>query len=118
MKLRWINIFCFLTFFVSNQLSAQDLEKQKENTRMSIVFIDNTEKSKIWLENNHKIFIEKQVPVMIINGTEEMATQLNRHYKGLLSGPAPKPQKYLNILFKELEINEIPAAVIDGKVLQ
>lgn len=97
------------------QPAAQPQASNQVNL-VNLVFIDTSKTSLEWLDKNHKFIIENNLPVMIINGTQQGATRLNQQYIGLKSGPSPKPDQFLQILLEQLNVKSIPAMVINGTV--
>lgn len=97
----------------ATQPAAQPVQASNQ---VNLVFIDTSKKSLQWLDKNHKFIIENNLPVMIIGGTQQGATRLNKQYTGLKSGPSPKPDRFLPMLLEQLNVNSIPAMVINGTV--
>ncbi len=114
-----------LTLICSAALSAEaELGQFKsyqapiEQAETRIAFIDMSEFSLKWLATNQQYLINQKIPVMIINGTEQDAKKLGQQYNGLLVGPAPQPDLYLNLFLQQLTVSKYPAVVESGVIWQ
>ncbi len=77
-------------------------------TARSIAFIDTTEKSMQWLQENKDYLKNNKIPVMVIGANVTDIKQLNIRFKGVLFGVEPEPRVYTEMLLRQLGIKNFP----------
>ncbi len=104
-KLLSISLYALLTLTTANAEITQ--------VAHSIAFIDTTEKSMQWLQENKDYLKNNKVPVMVIGANATDIKQFNTLFQGVLFGVDPKPRIYTEILLKQLGVISIPYIMIN-----
>ncbi len=96
----------------------QAIPVKKGNEGTTIALIDNSSFSQNWLNKNADYLITKKIPVLVLNTEQKKVTKLNKKYKGLLAGVAPKPQNLIYKLANQMGVIKYPAVVEKGIIWQ
>ncbi len=92
----------------STQTEQPQVEPKNQSSH-ALAFIDMSSESMQWLEKNHTLLKEKEVLIMLIDGSPQDATMLNKKY-GILIGAAPD-KKMTQLLLQSFSIKKLPAVV-------
>ncbi len=99
-KLLTISLYILLTLATANAEITQPVH--------SIAFIDTTEKSMQWLQENKDYLKNNKIPVMVIGANVTDIKQLNIRFKGVLFGVEPDPKVYTEMLLRQLGVKNLP----------
>lgn len=80
-----------------------------------LALIDSSKQSMRWLDNHAEELINGQIPVMLLKGEQQDIQRLMKRHHGLLIGTSPKPDKFLPMLLKQLNVTAVPVIVSTGK---
>ncbi len=99
-KLLTISLYTLLTLATASAEITQ--------VAHSIAFIDTTEKSIQWLQENKDYLKNNKIPVMVIGASATDIKQLNTLFQGVLLGVEPEPKVYTKMLLKQLGVKNLP----------
>ncbi len=119
--IKYIVLILSLSFGIANAAEKGVFTHYPANIKEynTIGFVDLSKFSIEWLEKNASYLIEKEVPIVVIDATEQKVSRLREKYNGkLLVGSAPEPVSLMSMLFEYLGVKNYPAVVEKGVIWQ